>query len=715
MDEEEELENTLIGQEQEAPGVNTGDVMMGGLGLGGAAYAAQTGRVPTTPPSGSLSPFAQQVAANDAARLAAQNRPVVVGTGTSTSGVTNPRLIPETRLVPETRLATTTNPLATTSTGTPPKGQPQLTGPTRLSADDFDYRIGGNKPKLKIPSAVTNLASGLVRGAGPSAFLTPTELGRAEVFPTGMNATLFEDADGNISLVPKEGFFPITGDRPSIAMLKAEQEAETPAFTNTIAEIVAQKNARGPGSSYTKEELDAISGFLKDVNEDTAQREKNIVNNQVELAKQIRELDTVSDDQREVQEFLNEQAERLEIPATDVITPFQEQAQTTADLFTDPDTEIGQFVPRATFTLPDGTIIQEDEGGNRREISAEQLEQFERDMFDLGQRGVLGLGEGGDRGVLQDVFLDAPTRPRPMGREETIARLGGRTLNEYLSAPPVRTPGISGLKTDPQGRMIPNQPRPTTPETVTPQPTTPETVTPEPVTPEVQQPVNETPVATQPASALSDFERESLAREARLAERDRLPGETQTQRDTRLAQSRTDRDTRLAQSRTQGSSQGGLSQADARDLAQGTAKDATEGERMRALQIQSRLGLGQFKPEQTELQKDFTQRRIALMDEQLAQSGIVPSEPPVVDPETGVITQKYTDGTTRYKGVARNPNTGVIDPNFSGFLPDQGDKSSDTVRMTDRDGNLRDVPKSDVQEALKNGYKNVGSDFVPNM
>ena len=71
MDEEEELDNTLIGQEEEAPGINTGDVMMGGLGLGGAAFAAQPGRAPTPTPSGPLSPLAQQVAANDAARQAA--------------------------------------------------------------------------------------------------------------------------------------------------------------------------------------------------------------------------------------------------------------------------------------------------------------------------------------------------------------------------------------------------------------------------------------------------------------------------------------------------------------------------------------------------------------------------------------------------------------------------------------------------------------------
>ena len=88
------------------------------------------------------------------------------------------------------------------------------------------------------------------------------------------------------------------------------------------------------------------------------------------------------------------------------------------------------------------------------------------------------------------------------------------------------------------------------------------------------------------------FAGDSAAREARIAARDRLPGETQTERDTRIAQSR-----------TQGSNQGGISQADARDLAQGSAKGATEGERMRALQIQSRLGLGAFKPETPRVDK----------------------------------------------------------------------------------------------------------------
>ena len=389
-------------------------------------------------------------------------------------------------------------------------------------------------------------------------------------------------------------------------------------------------------------------------------------------------------------------------------------------------------------------------------------------MFELGQDGVLGLGEGGDRGVIKDITTNTPMSPRPMGREETTERLGGRTLNEYLNAPD-GTPGVSGLRTDAQGRMITPAPQSVAPqigagvteEIASGQPAAqtgpakvPDEIMSQVTRPagqtaefrdgnrdgiedrqqgifrpgellgydaqgnEVRAPGTESPVNRTPATAslesstnqLSPFELASLDRQLSMGGTGSFEGDSAL-REAKLRGRPGFNEVRRDSDRTGG----GLSQADLRDLVQGTAKDATEGQRMRALEIQQREGLGPFKPDQTELQKDFTRRRIALMDEQLAQSGIVPSEPPVVDPETGVITQKYTDDTTRYKGVARNPNTGVIDPNFTGFLSDQGDKSSDTVRMTDRDGNLRDVPKGDVQEALKNGYKNVGSDFVPNI
>jgi len=89
----------------------------------------------------------------------------------------------------------------------------------------------------------------------------------------------------------------------------------------------------------------------------------------------------------------------------------------------------------------------------------------------------------------------------PMSIEETRARLGGRTLNEYLNAPS-GTEGVSGLRTDPQGRMIPAG------------------------------------FETR-ADAYGDYERESAAREGRIAARMQQPGESITERDTRVARGRT--------------------------------------------------------------------------------------------------------------------------------------------------------------------------------
>ena len=220
-----------------------------------------------------------------------------------------------------------------------------------------------------------------------------------------------------------------------------------------------------------------------------------------------------------------------------------------------------------------------------------------------------GLGGPLLRGF--EMVNDAARGPNaPMGQDATRARLGGMTLNEYLNAP-AGTPGVSGLRTDPQGRMVPNIGQFQT-------------------QPEVAQPAidNDVPATAQPsASALSDFERASLERQqriggtgsfagdsaalqARIAERDRLPGETQTERDTRIAQSR-----------TQGSRSGGsLSQADLRDLAQGSARGATEGERARALEIQQRAGLGQFKPDMTPLQERALKTRIEAQETAIGQS-----------------------------------------------------------------------------------------------
>ena len=688
MDEEEELENTLIGQQQEeeAPAVNTGDVMMGGLGLGGAAFAAQTGRAPTPTPQGTLSPLAQRVAANDAARLAARPQPPAL-IGSTQVGTT-------TGFQPPAVTSTTGTPATTTTAGGQTgRGQPRLTGSTRPSADDFDFRINPAR------------ASRLARVGGPGALI----YGAADLGLEALTGRSLSERIGEGVAGPLANLF-IPGAQSQPAFTEAElQRARDNLSTGAQLDIM-REDAEASVAPVT--EVTPLQAALGALDEEIAGRESNVVNNQVELAKQINELGTVSDDQRAVQDFMDERAERSGTTVTDVITPFQEQAELTADLFTDPDTEIGQFVPRATFTLPDGTIIQEDEGGTRREISPEQLRQFEQDMAGLGQPSVMGLGRGGDAGVIKSF-------DRPMGPEETQAALGGRTLNEYLNAPD-RTSGVPGLRTDAQGRMITPAPQPAAPQAPSVQAgpaKVPDEIMSQVVRTggqtaefrdangdgiedreqgifkpgellgydsqgnEVRAPGTQPPVnrgAGTPASPgattnqLSPFELASLDRQLRMGGTGSFEGDSAL-REAKLRGRPDFNEVRRASARPGG----GLSQADARDLVQGSAKGATEGERMRALQIQSRLGLGEFKPQQTDLQEQYTRSRIAVMDAQLAQSGIVPSAPPVVDPVTGVITQKYNDGTIRFKGVARNPNTGVIDPDFTGFLPEgEGDQSS---------------------------------------
>ena len=122
----------------------------------------------------------------------------------------------------------------------------------------------------------------------------------------------------------------------------------------------------------------------------------------------------------------------------------------------------------------------------------------------------------------------------PMGQDATRAALGGMTLNEYLNAP-AGTPGVSGLRTDPQGRMIPAG------------------------------------FETR-AEAFPDFERESAAREARLDARPDF-GEAISDRDRRAARG------------------DGISMADQTAMAKANDPDATPREVARGNQVANALGV----------------------------------------------------------------------------------------------------------------------------
>lgn len=165
-------------------------------------------------------------------------------------------------------------------------------------------------------------------------------------------------------------------------------------------------------------------------------------------------------------------------------------------------------------------------------------------------------GAQGQAGAVQSPFLQSPDTPSglggpllrgfnmvndasrppsaPMGQEATRAALGGRTLNEYLTAP-AGTEGVSGLQTDPQGRMIPSG------------------------------------FETR-ADAFPDYEDQATAREARLEARPDF-GEAVSDRDRRAARG------------------DGISMADQVDMAKANARGATPREIARGNQVANALGV----------------------------------------------------------------------------------------------------------------------------
>jgi hypothetical protein len=293
----------------------------------------------------------------------------------------------------------------------------------------------------------------------------------------------------------------------------------------------------------------------------------------------------------------------------------------------------------------------------------------------------------------------------PMGPEETRARLGGMTLNEYLNAP-AGTPGVSGLRTDPQGRMI---------------------------TPSAQPPVDSavpTAVAQPPVDALSSFERDSLARqqriggtgsfagdsaarEARLAERDRLPGETQTERDTRIAQSR-----------TTGGQTEGLSFDDARRRAEGQlaargiinppasqvndlARSIQAAEPERLAELETKRAKDAADLRDAEAKKDFKPQVVEIGGQKLIQLSPnyyqpVRPEPTAEDPFEPRVLE---EGGFTYYEVAPNrferqpKDTTSTTEETSGLIPMDGEAPVATETTPTVPNDIKDYPSVEAAEA----------------
>lgn len=410
--------NSLFGTQPTDGGVDP--TVLAGLGLGGGIVAAGTGGQAAT--SQVLSPFAQRVAAQDAARLAAQNRPALIGGPTTTQGVLTGPNTPaqytgtaQGRPVPGTQLA--------------PQGQPP------------SVRATGGAPA--------------VRGTSGAPMKIAQKVGTAA---------------------------------------KASRFASPGSIAYTLADL---GTAALTGEGITERIVNPIAGSLAEL----YYGDGNLPAFSPEELAQIQQGSVASD---------------TDLP---------------------PMSRLGD--EPLTFTAPTGP-------SSTATQSAQLAATLPEDSGLMGAPGIQGTGiptttldiDGGSATVPQ-ALADQTFRgigAAPMGVEETRARLGGLTLNEYLNAPS-GTEGVSGLRTDPQGRMIPSG------------------------------------FETR-ADAYGDYERESAAREGRLAARMQQPGESITERDTRNAAART----------TGPRTYGGYTTAQLRGMVGG-------GDALRAAQMRAEAGL----------------------------------------------------------------------------------------------------------------------------
>ena len=94
-----------------------------------------------------------------------------------------------------------------------------------------------------------------------------------------------------------------------------------------------------------------------------------------------------------------------------------------------------------------------------------------------------------------------------------------------------------------------------------------------------------------------------------------------------------------------------------------------------------------------------------LLDKQLAQAGIVPVEDPVLDPETGVFMQLYSDGIKRIKGNARAPS-----PSFEDIEELVGGKAELPEAL--KNSNPSDFKGQTIRDKQGNTYTSDGTKWI---
>jgi len=198
---------------------------------------------------------------------------------------------------------------------------------------------------------------------------------------------------------------------------------------------------------------------------------------------------------------------------------------------------------------------------------------------------------GSDKSTSEILTELAATSPEERAGAAEYAALGANLpgLGTKKNTAPQVPQELMGLRTDPQGRMIPAG------------------------------------FKTR-AEAFPEYERQAAAREARL----------EAQPDSGEAQP--------VESRRRAAETGIPTDAELRDLAQARMPGASEGEIARGMEIASRYGIDPLtgKPKPTKIEQDIEKARYDLLQAQLEQANIRPTTTEEVN---GVLYQLYSDGS----------------------------------------------------------------------
>lgn len=240
--------------------------------------------------------------------------------------------------------------------------------------------------------------------------------------------------------------------------------------------------------------------------------------------------------------------------------------------------------------------------------------------------------------------LTAPTAPAMGAINDVMSRAGVPTRDQLVSAIQAQAPTQAarpamGLRTDPQGRMIPAG------------------------------------FETR-AEAFPEYERQAAAREARL----------EAKPDFMEAQP--------VESRRTAAATGIPTDAELRDLAQARMPEASEGDIARGMKVAARYGVDPLTgkrpkvvdPELERLKKEQTQASIEASRARLAKAGLRPVADPEVDPETGMVTQLHSDGIKHYlTQLGRNDLAGLDLSSFVGDS-DQEKEGKKKGKKKDKEG-----------------------------